>query len=84
MILFMREHNRYVDQIAGKSPSLDAETLYQKGRQHVNALIQHITYYDYLPALFGENPLPPILATTYDPSIDPSVNTLFSAAALRC
>ncbi|KAI8585801.1 heme peroxidase [Geranomyces variabilis] len=82
-IIFMREHNRYIDSLiaAGQGQKDDA-TMFQLGRQHVVALIQQIHYYDYLPLLLGEN----FLATptpAYSTSVDPSVDVLYEAAAFR-
>ena len=44
-------------------------------------LSRQITYYEFLPALLGDNPLPAY--TAYDPHVDPSVSAAFSGAAFR-
>lgn len=45
------------------------------------AIIQHITYNEYLPMLLGEGAIPSF--TSYDPNIDPGIAAIFSTAAFR-
>ncbi len=61
--------------------SLSGEELYQQGRRWVGAIIQQITYSEFLPAMLGETPLPEY--TGYDPQVDPSISAAFSGAAFR-
>ena len=49
--LWVREHNRIVKLLHLLNPNNDDETLYQGGRRIVGAMIQHITYNEWLPAL---------------------------------
>ncbi|KAI9104059.1 heme peroxidase [Phlyctochytrium arcticum] len=79
-ILFMREHNRYVDQLKQAGSADNDETLFQQARTHVIALLQRITFNEYLPLLLGGNPFP---TYAYNPSLDPSIETLFGAVAFR-
>lgn len=79
--LFAREHNRLVDELARTHPEYDAETLYQEAKVMNEALIQHITYDEFLPILLGSDALPAY--TGFDPDVDPSVSNLFSTAAFR-
>ncbi|KAL7753892.1 DOMON domain-containing protein frrs1L [Sorochytrium milnesiophthora] len=79
-VLFTREHNRYVAELKANYTSLSDEQLYQRGRNWVIALMQHYTYYEYLPLLLGK-PLPPY--TDYDPNVRPDVDTFFAAVAMR-
>jgi len=79
--LFVREHNRKADEIKAANPKFSDELIYQEARRWVSALIQQITYQEYLPSLVGPNSL--AMYTGYKPNIDPSVGALFSTAAFR-
>ena len=79
--LFVREHNRRADELAVADPLLTGEELYQQARRWVSALLQHITYDEFLPLLLGENALPAY--SGYDDGTDPSIGALFSGAAFR-
>lgn len=53
--LFLREHNRVCDMIVRNSKdALEDEEIYTIAKNYVTALIQKITYSDYLPILLGE------------------------------
>ncbi len=77
--LFVREHNRICDELKDENPTWDDEKLYQEARRKVGAIIQSITYNEWLPSLGIE--LPPYQG--YIPTTDPSVFNVFSAAAFR-
>jgi hypothetical protein len=62
--LFAREHNRLVDELAERDPSLTADELFQAARTRVEAEVQAITYNEYLPMLVGENALSGIRGST--------------------
>ncbi|KAL7753911.1 DOMON domain-containing protein frrs1L [Sorochytrium milnesiophthora] len=79
-ILFLREHNRYVDVLKGQDKTLSDEQLYQRARNYVIALLQHFTYYEYLPLLLGR-PLAPY--TGYNASVRPDIDTFFASVAFR-
>jgi hypothetical protein len=79
--LFMREHNRQARRIAARWPTLIDEQIYVRARQHVGALMQKITYDEFLPALMGENPLAPY--TGYNAFAFPNISNEFSTAAYR-
>ncbi|MEM7137394.1 MAG: peroxidase family protein [Myxococcota bacterium] len=79
--LFVREHNRLADEIRAESPELSGEEVYQEARRWVGALMQSITYNEFLPALLGPNPLSPYAGYAID--VDPSITNEFSTAIYR-
>ena len=83
--LWFREHNRIARELATLNPKWNDERLYQEARRIVGALIQKITYMDYLPKIFGQEVYDIVLgkSTGYDPRINPGVNNAFSTAAYR-
>ncbi|KAG8175633.1 hypothetical protein JTE90_001062 [Oedothorax gibbosus] len=85
--LWMREHNRMADILHGINPHWDEETLYQQVRRIVSAMMQHITYSEFLPRVLGEKMLKDLdLVSTrfrYDPACSATVYNEFAAAAYR-
>ncbi len=86
--LWVREHNRLAREIAESefyNSDLDApevdEAIYQRARTVVGALLQKITYYEWLPALIGYGTLPDYEG--YNPDVDPQSANEFSSAAFR-
>ena len=79
--LFVREHNRLADLIAEQHPDLSGEEIYQAARKMVGAYIQAITFNEFLPLLLGPNAMGPYAG--YDPDVDPTIASEFSAAAYR-
>jgi hypothetical protein len=79
--LFVREHNRLAAEIAANDPSLAGEEIYQEARRIVGALMQVITYNEFLPALLGPNALRP--HTGYRSYISPTIYNEFSTAIYR-
>lgn len=76
--LFVREHNRICDQLKASGMTND-EDLYQRARKLVGALIQKISFEDFLPAMG----LSLGTYTGYDPAVNPNINNEFSTAAYR-
>ena len=79
--LFVREHNRRARELALANPDWDGERLYQEARLWVGALVQQVSYQEFLPALLGPGALPPY--TGYDPALDAGISNAFSTAAYR-
>ncbi len=79
--LFLREHNRIVASLARSQPNLTDEQLYQRARRIVGALMQSITYREFLPLLLGPDALPPYAG--YQPGADGRIANEFAAAAFR-
>lgn len=77
--LFVREHNLICDELRTLHPNWPDEQIFQKARKKVGALIQSITYEEWLPAMGLQIPA----HTGYDPSINPGISNMFSASAYR-
>jgi len=76
--IFMREHNRLCDQLKSQGFT-DDEEIYQKARKLVGALMQKVTYDEFIPA-FGVSLSP---YTGYKPNVNPGVSHVFAVAAYR-
>lgn len=79
--LFIREHNRLVDERAAKHPFWNGDKLYQEAKMLVEAELQSITYNEYLPTLLGKGTLDDY--SGYNSSVDPSIANIFATAAFR-
>lgn len=79
--LFVREHNRLADEIRASDSSLDDDAIYERARRIVGALMQVITYEEFLPALLGPGAIGPYRG--YDPTVDARIANEFSTAAYR-
>jgi hypothetical protein len=79
--LFMREHNRLVDEYTAAHPTWSQEELYQRARKTVGAELQVITYQEFLPALLGSHAL--AAHTQYDSTLDPTTINEFATAFFR-
>lgn len=79
--LFVREHNRQADRIRRADPQLSGDAVYERARARVAALMQVITYREFLPRLLGADALPAY--DGYDPTVDAGIMNSFSTAAYR-
>ncbi len=79
--LFMREHNRIAERIAEDNPDASGEQIYQRARREVIALMQVITFNEFLPALLGPRAIPRYRG--YDSSVNAGIRNVFSTAAYR-
>ena len=77
--IFVREHNRVCEELIIEHPDWTDEELYQHARKIVGGLIQSIVYHEWLPVM-GVN-LPEYQG--YDPSVNPQLMNVFTAAAFR-
>ena len=90
-IVWLRLHNKYANRLARTNPDWDDEKLYQETKKIIGALIQHITYNEYLPSVLGpylmqEYGLLPLTAGysyTYDSEVKLQVTNEFATAAFR-
>ena len=51
--LFLRSHNRHASNLAKINPTWSDEVLFQEAKRINIAEMQHITYEEYLPLIFG-------------------------------
>jgi hypothetical protein len=79
--VWVREHNRIVDEIAAKNSHLTGEQLYQAARRKVACLMQAITFNEFLPTLLGSSSIPRY--SKYNPKMDPSITNEFSTGLYR-
>lgn len=54
--MFLRFHNFVAFKLKTSNSTLTDETLYQESRRIVGAIIQHITYTQFLPIILGNYP----------------------------
>lgn len=86
--LFLREHNRIARELAQLNPHWTDGQLYEETRRIVGALLQKITYAEFLPYVLGEEALDHYelrlltdgFYTGYDMAVDPSVDSAAAAA----
>ena len=77
--LFLREHNRICDEILQANPTWTDEQIFQKARKTLGALLQAVTYEEFLPTIG-------VMLSVYegyDPTIDPGIMNVFAGAAFR-
>jgi peroxidase len=79
----MREHNRICDLILSKDPTFTHEQIYNAARNYVTALIQHITYDEFLPTLLGRSQFDSLIGPYISTNDDPTLSTEFSTAGFR-
>ncbi|CAB4491492.1 unnamed protein product [Rhizophagus irregularis] len=79
--IFLREHNRRCDELyAIHQDEWDDEMYFQEARRWVIALIQKITYREYLSIILGAPLLP---YTKYNPDLVPGLETFFTTVTMK-
>ena len=83
--IWLRQHNLIVTELAILNPCWDDERLYQEGRKIVGAMIQIITYKEFLPLIFGEDGYNTFIGSYpgYSPNTDATIPNSFATAAFR-
>ncbi len=79
--LWMREHNYLANKIRKESPHLSGDEVFYRARAIVGALLQKITYDEWLPALMGSIKIPKYKG--YNSELNPSISNLFATVAFR-
>lgn len=81
--LFVREHNYQVDRLKADpaNAGMSDEELFQRARRIVGAIMQNITYNEWLPALLGEDAMPSDVK--YDDTVNPAISNEFATALFR-
>ncbi|XP_063981549.1 chorion peroxidase-like isoform X2 [Diachasmimorpha longicaudata] len=90
-VVFLRLHNRIATELSALNSHWSDEKLFQESRKIVGALLQHVTYREYLPIVLGPEVMRIFdleLTTTgyykgYDATTNPNIANSFSAAAYR-
>ncbi|XP_020623594.1 peroxidasin homolog [Orbicella faveolata] len=91
--LWVREHNRIAKHLFTLNPSWKDEKLYQEARRIVGAMLQHITYNEWLPTLIPSQRLrrkagvaleaDGTFSNDYAPEINSTIINSFATAGLR-
>ena len=92
--VWFREHNRIARALKEINPFWNDERLFQETRMIIGALIQKITYEDYLPKVMGPTVFNELIGPYdpfprdpgvggYDPRINPAIPNSFATAAYR-
>ncbi|XP_059171770.1 chorion peroxidase-like [Physella acuta] len=82
--VFLRYHNKMADRLKVTRPDWDDEKLYQETRRIVIAVIQRVTYGEFIQHILGEQAYTLLHGHhVYDPNIDPTLSNVFSTAAYR-
>jgi peroxidase len=82
--LWMREHNRIATELSDINPHWDGNMLYHEARKIVGAMMQHITYTEWLPKIIGPEGMRMLGEYKgYKPSVESTVTNEFATAAMR-
>lgn len=78
--LFMREHNRLVDVLRERIPSLSGKMRYEFARKLNIAQFQKIVFEEFYPAIIGSKLAP---YRGFQRNVNPTVSDIFAGAAFR-
>ena len=82
--VFLRAHNRIGADLHGLNPHWSGDKVYYETRKIVGAMIQRVTYAEWLPALLGGDGMAKLgTYRGYDQAVNPAVMNVFATAAFR-
>ena len=82
--LWLREHNRIADEMKILNPDMNGDTIYYETRKIIGAMMQKITYDEYLPKVIGADGMAMMGEYTgYKKNLDPTVINSFATASYR-
>ncbi|XP_046610472.1 uncharacterized protein LOC124300423 isoform X1 [Neodiprion virginianus] len=90
-VIFLRQHNRIATELAALNPHWSDEKLFQETRRIIGAIVQHITYREFLPIVLGPEVIKAFdleikrkgYYEGYDSTVNPNIANAFAAAAYR-
>ncbi|KAL8604911.1 hypothetical protein ACOMHN_028539 [Nucella lapillus] len=89
-VVFHRLHNGLASRLALLNPHWGDETLFQEARKIMGAIMQHVTFAEYLPLVLGGREMSRYNLTlhgaaphVYRPHVNPGIFNAFSTAAFR-
>ena len=89
--LWLREHNRVALAFSNLNPHWSDDRVFLETRRYISAVIQHITYNEWLPIILGPRVLeifelkllPRGYYRGYNDSVNPTIANAFAASAFR-
>jgi peroxidase len=82
--IWVRYHNYIADRFASEHPTWDNDKLFWETRKYVKAVLQHITYDEFLPKLIGQTEVSARLGRYFGyKRITPTTSTAFAVGAGR-
>ncbi|KAL7479471.1 hypothetical protein ACHAW6_005196 [Cyclotella cf. meneghiniana] len=79
--LWMREHNHWADKLRVAHPELPGDEIFKKTKSIVQAVMQKVIFDEFLPALLGDDAIPPY--SGFKPDVDPRLENVVSSCAFR-
>uniref|UniRef100_A0A0N4ZCA0 peroxidase n=1 Tax=Parastrongyloides trichosuri TaxID=131310 RepID=A0A0N4ZCA0_PARTI len=83
--IFLRYHNTLAKQLRFANKRWTGERTFQETRKIIGAIIQKITYSEFLPAILGQDNVDALIPpyTGYKHNVDPTISNEFAAAGFR-
>ncbi|KAG1679873.1 Peroxidasin [Nymphon striatum] len=91
--IWQREHNRLAVELAAINPHWDDERIFQETRRIIGAMMQHITYNEWLPVVLGDDVMHIFNLTVtkqgfarqdnYNVNLNPTISNVFATSAFR-